>query len=341
MSEVKWDRSDGSKPPWEKNPSTDLSTYVDKAMYEAAPMEDEIKVYLLNATPDPLGSIAAACMMYEGIPVQSIGDISDRLRRKYWEQVHKTHLKAPLEFVDLHFFVEGVTRAFTHQLVRQRTAVYAQESLRFAVKDLIAARPGPSIRNNKEALKKWEQQMKETWERYNWLIANGTPAEDARGILPHDTLTRVHFKTNLRNLLEHAGNRLCTQAQFEWRIVFLGIVDAINKCGGGYVGNIYRTPMDIGSIEFEHGLAVHKEGENFGKPAGSTVTEVEVYDASWQWEHIAQSGVFKPICFQLGHCPFTADFDRGCTIRSRVEEGKFDEIQPNEYMADPRAAWVS
>jgi hypothetical protein len=61
---------------------------------------------------------------------------------------------------------------------------------------------------------------------------------------------------------------------------------------------------------------------------------------NWQWKLIASSGVFKPVCFQLGHCPFNADFDRGCTIRPRVEAGQFDEIKPEEYMADPTAGWV-
>jgi hypothetical protein len=49
------------------------------------------------------------------------------------------------------------------------------------------------------------------------------------------------------------------------------------------------------------------------------------------------SAVFKRICYSLGKCPFMAVFDRQCTIRSRVNEGKFDEIDPREWMADPTA----
>jgi flavin-dependent thymidylate synthase len=258
-----------------------------------------IKVHLVSATPDPLGAIAAACRMYEGKPTYDLDDVTDDERRNAWQQVQDTHLKAPLEFVDLHFFIEGVTRAFTHQMVRQRTAVYAQESLRFAVKEDIAARPGPIVSQDRKLLECWTGAMEDVWERYQWMIANGVPAEEARGLLPHDTLTRLNYKTNLRNLLEHAGNRLCTQAQFEWRMVFLGIVHAINSYEG------YGTKWN-----------------------------------EWQWELISESGVFKPVCFQVGHCPFNASFDRGCTIKPRVEAGKFDEIKPEEYMADPTAGWV-
>ena len=42
---------------------------------------------------------------------------------------------APLEWIQVALLIEGVTRAFTHQMVRQRTATFVQESLRFAVKD--------------------------------------------------------------------------------------------------------------------------------------------------------------------------------------------------------------
>jgi flavin-dependent thymidylate synthase len=275
--------------------SKELSTYVDKAMYEAAPMNDEIKVSLVSATPDPLGAIAAMCRMYEGKPTPNLNEVSDLERHNAWKQVNETHLKAPLEAVDLHFFIEGVTRSFTHQMVRQRTAVFAQESMRFAVKDKIAARPGPMISQRRDAYKVWEETVEMIWNQYNWMIATGIPAEEARGLLPHDTLTRLNFKTNLRNLVDHAGNRLCTQAQFEWRVVFIGIVKAL------MVNDIW-SPTDS--------------------------------------EAIAGSGLFKPVCFQVGHCPFNADFDRGCTIKGRVEEGKFDEIKPEEYMADPTAGWV-
>lgn len=291
--------------------SAEVSKFVDKAMYEAAPMEGRaIKVSLISATPDPLGAIAAACRMYEGKPTYNLGEIDDDERVAAWEQVNSTHLKAPLEFVDLHFFIEGVTRAFTHQMVRQRTAVFAQESMRFAVKSDIAARPGPVIAGDKKKLAMWEAQMQDTWERYNHMIANGVPAEEARGILPHDTLTRLNYKTNLRNLLDHAGNRLCTQAQFEWRVVFIGIVKEIAE------HQLHVATFDVDTQE-----------------AGALGT-------NWQWGLIASSGVFKPVCFQLGHCPFNASFDRGCTIKPRVERGEFDEIKPEEYMSDPTAGWV-
>jgi flavin-dependent thymidylate synthase len=290
--------------------SQEIQKWADKAMFEAEPIvhkEGETvhpRVYLIEATVDPLGSIAAACKMYKGEVVRDKADIGNKERHEFWNEVGKTHLKAPLEFVDLHFMLEGVTRAFTHQLVRQRTAVYAQESLRFAVKENMAEEVAlpPSISPGTQKYQEWVDAINSIQDAYDYLISVGVPAEDARGLLPHATTTRVHYKTNLRNLLEHAGNRLCTQAQFEWRFVFHEIVRVLRERN-----EVYR----LGSSEAD------QDG--------------------WQWNTIC-NGSFRPVCYQLGHCPFTAVFDRQCVIRSRVQAGEFDKINPAEWLMDPSAA---
>jgi flavin-dependent thymidylate synthase len=289
----------------DRKPGTEVTHYADRAMFEAEDFADTMpKVYLLSATPDPLGSVAAMSMMYEGKVVRDLADVTDEQRRHYWEESFKTHLKAPWESIDLHFLVEGVTRAFTHQMVRQRTAVFAQESMRFAVKEKIAARPGPLLGQDEMMKEVWDDTMESVWAAYQHMIANGIPAEEARGILPHDTLTRLHYKTNLRNLADHLGNRLCTQAQFEWRLVASQLRGAIRDYG-------YRM-----------------------------MTGMTAADAGWQFELIAQSEIFQPVCYAMGRCPFNADFDRGCTIRERVDAGQFELIRVEEWLADPKAGWV-
>jgi flavin-dependent thymidylate synthase len=240
--------------------------------------------------------------MYEGRVIRSLDDLSVEDRWRYWEQVQKTHLKAPLEAIDLHFMIENVTRAFTHQMVRQRTAVYAQESLRFAVKEDIAARSGPLIADNPDTMAVWGAATKMLWEAYKNLIANGIPAEEARGLLPHDTLTRLNYKTNLRNLADHLGNRLCTQAQFEWRMVAAQIKQAL--------------------IEYEPPYPDYQEKHR------------------WQFEMIGNSEMFRPVCFAMGRCPFQADFDRGCTIRQRMDRGQAHLVRTEEWLADPTAGFV-
>jgi flavin-dependent thymidylate synthase len=292
-----------------------LVKYVDKAMFDAEAFDREAierpKVYLLSATPDPLGAIAAFAMMYEGRVVRDLGEITDDERRSYWDDCFKTALQTPLEAFDLHFMVEGLTRASWDQMTRQRTATFAGESLRFAVKEPLtdAVRPGPLVKGDPGREQIWAEAVESIESAYNRLIAAGVPAEDARGLLPLNVLVRGHWKTNFRNFYAEVGKRLCTQAQWEWRMIHAEVRNAI----AGYEAPDYLAPVASGNRR---------------------------WNRNWQFEFIANSDVFKPICFQKGACMFKAKADRGCTIRERVEAGSFDLIKPEEWLLDPTAAWV-
>ena len=288
--------------------SKEMLRWADAAMYESQPMlveEDtglvKPRVFLINATPDPLGTLAVDMRMYRGDPVYSLKEITNEERHWAWEELSKTHLNTPLEGVHLKFMIEAVTRSFTHQMVRQRVgAYYVQESLRFAVKRGLAdevAIPPSIVDGDESAQMIWETVIKHIEAAYESLVNAGIPAEDARGILPHCTTTRIIYNTNLRALFEHAGNRLCTQAQFEWRAVFLEMMKAIRE---------YGTP--------------HLRED-------------------WQWKMIATPTryTFTPICYRLGRCAFMSMLDRGCTIRERVNAGEWDKIELDEWMASPTA----
>jgi flavin-dependent thymidylate synthase len=292
--------------------SSEIQKWADQAMFRSESMvEAKPKVYLLDMTQDPLGEIAACAKMYKGEVVTNRSQVTDEERLSYFADGHKTVLGAPFEAVNFHFLFEGVTRAFTHQLVRQRTATYFQESMRFAVvEDSFATRVGlpPSLdktlpdKEFEEAMlsmgvdpetnssreqrwrNRWDAAMRVVEEAYVQNVNDGQPAEDARGMMPTNILTRVHYITNYRNLMQHAGNRLCTQAQFEWRYVFNEIVNAIKNArvylpGAGEAGGF---SMDV-----------------------------------YMREQLAQG--FAPVCYQTGKCGFKASFDRACTIRSRVD----------------------
>lgn len=277
-----------------------VQKWADSAMFSAEPIDatDGPRVHLLWMTPDPLAAIAAACKMYKGEVVRDLSEVTDEERVEYLEQVQKTKLQAPFEFVKFHFMIEGVTRAFTHQMVRQRTAVYAQESLRFAVKEDMPVGLPPSLAGTEGGRVTWEdrdytdaERQREHWDNavqvvgreYAKLVEMGMPAEDARGLLPHNTLTRLHYSTDLRSLLDHAGNRLCTQAQFEWRLVFARIAESIRN-----MDTHDQDPLVCN---------------------GS--------DSAYMTEKLSE--IFRPVCYQTGKCEFKANFDRKCSIRERVD----------------------
>ena len=285
----------------------------DAAQYEREPIPEEqrgqIRVRLLNATPDPLGSIAALIEQYKGHVIRNLSEVTDDQRRAAIDEMTKTVLNGPLEAAQFHFQIEGVTRSITHQMVRSRASFFAQESLRFAVPEgdwseeipLPPSLAGAQKEREKflesfvmlrpdapplvQMLDEWEDVMLILQQKYQRLIELGMPAEEARGILPHDMPTRIHWVLDLRTLLAEAGKRTCTQAQFPWRMIFAGVANELRH---------YRAWT----------------GSNSTNPA-------EWFDDGWQFRLIADK--IRPVCYQTGSCGFMAKFDRSCSIRERVD----------------------
>lgn len=318
-----------------------VQKWADVAMWSAPKHEDPQtpKVTVTMAPEDPLGIMAMINGMYVGKVYRSPAEVSDDERRQAWDDFAKSRLsEAPAEWFQLSILFENVSRAFTHQLVRTRMATYAQESMRFAVKEDVhdAVKLPPSLAGTKpfhewvddcmEAGVPAERQnaSQEQWWRNNWdaaldavaecyqkLVNSGMPAEDARGLLPTNILTRVHDRIDIKTLRNMAGMRLCTQAQFEWRGVFGALVQALRE----------YLP--------------------------------EEHPNRWQYELIAQS--FRPVCFAAGRCPMKAKADRHCAIRDQVDqmeergipsaiweaESMPNRIRPEQWLADPTAARVA
>lgn len=340
--------------------TNEVQVWADEAMFRAQRIDRKAgpRVFLLSANHDPLGSIAAAAKAYKGEFVGSLSEVTDDERRYYLTEVQKSVLAMPLESVNFHFRITGVTRGFTHQMVRQRTAAYSQESTRFAVKEDVPVGDPPSILkampqeeriaelkkrmppmttdselssldlSGRSKTEQWRDIWDDTVEyvsmAYNAMVNSGMPAEDARGILPTNLLTQINYITDLRGLKEHAGLRLCTQAQFEWRQVWAQIIQALRDYGKA---QNYCVKLPSGGTDYP----------------------------SSQWQFNALADIFRPICYYRGSCQFQADFDRKCSIRDRVERNaaigrpstEWDQpgsngapmpIFPAEWLLDPSAA---
>jgi len=127
-------------------------------------------------------------------------------------------IKSPFEFVDYIFEISGVSKNFTHQLVRTRTGAYQQETSRaLDMSDCETITPeGLEGR----ALELFLDGVADANCNYANLIAAGAQLQDARAILPSNMATKIQAKFNLRTLSETAKNRLCTRTAGEYQNVF-------------------------------------------------------------------------------------------------------------------------
>lgn len=278
--------------------SQEIERWGDKQQYWREPIpakgRRKISVSLINATPDPLGGLVVLNGIYKGEVIRSLSDprVTDEARRQALDDLARTVLSGPMESIQFHFLIEGLTRSITHQMVRSRFSFFAQESLRFAVPegDWVEEVPLPpylaSRKDDDPARLVWDEAISNLAVAYQRLVSNGMPAEEARELLPHAMPTRIHWVMDLRTLLLEAGKRTCTQAQFPWRIIFAEIAKAL-RAHANY-------------------------------PTAGIMDDHQWAGQAWQFELIADK--IRPVCYQQGKCTFMAQFDRGCTIRERVNE---------------------
>lgn len=149
--------------------------------------------------------------------------------RKFEELKHALNtIQSSFEFIDYIFTIEGVTRAFTHQLVRHRIGTsFAQQAQRVVDMSDFDYYTGPSIREQFDRMLTYRHHMSKTNHNYHTLLEQGADTQDARGVLPTNILTNIVFKANLRTLHDMALRRLCVKAQGEFQEVFRDMRDAV------------------------------------------------------------------------------------------------------------------
>ena len=124
------------------------------------------------------------------------------------------------EFVDYVFLITGVSRAFTHQIVRHRIASFAQQAQRVVdVSDGFEFISTGKCKEDAGISTLYQSGMGDIRECYSRMVELGANVQDARGILPTNISTNILAKFNLRALSGVMNERLCFKAQGEFQEV--------------------------------------------------------------------------------------------------------------------------
>ena len=150
--------------------------------------------------------------------MDNINMMSDDEKKAHLDYMVNT-IKSSWEFFDITFLIEGVSRAFTHQFVRNRQGSYAQQTMRILNMEGFKYITGPSILADEAIKHEYDAAMKAIDDAYTKLITMGAKEEDARGILPTNICTNIMVKHNLRSLSDMMASRESERTQNEYRDV--------------------------------------------------------------------------------------------------------------------------
>ncbi len=188
-----------------------------------------MKVRLITYTPDPERVVAMAAKSCHTVETPDMEEMSDEEIKAIIRITRDAGHHSVLEHASFTFAIDNVSRALTHQLVRHRLASYSQQSQRYVnLKPLEYVVP-PTVKNNDEALRKYEEIMKYLEEQYEELVDMGIPLEDARYILPNATHTNIVVTMNARELINFFTLRTCMKAQWEIRAMAYIMLAQVRK----------------------------------------------------------------------------------------------------------------
>jgi thymidylate synthase (FAD) len=197
-----------------------------------------LQVKLLRYTDDPERTIAAAARIsYTTKPVPELLKTMEQEKiAAFLTQLLSAGHVSPFEHASFTFFIDGISRVTSHQLVRHRVASYTQQSQRYVFHKGLEYVTPPSI-SSKPALKqKFDYFLSQAHDLYKQMVAEGISVEDARYVLPNAIITRLVMTMNARELMHSSSLRLCLKAQWEIVELFEKIKEEVKKVSP-FLGN--------------------------------------------------------------------------------------------------------
>ncbi|MGB4645416.1 MAG: FAD-dependent thymidylate synthase [Dictyoglomaceae bacterium] len=187
-----------------------------------------MKVKLIAYTPEPEKVCALAmrlCHSQYGIEELEIALTLEEISRLLNRAKVLQHFSI-FEHVSFTFYIEGVSRVTTHQLVRHRIASYSQQSQRYvrAREEFVAPE---TILKDKDREKIYREALEKVFSAYEDLVRLGVPKEDARYLLPQAVESKIIVTMNARELLHFFTLRTCNSAQWEIRGLAWSMLDLV------------------------------------------------------------------------------------------------------------------
>lgn len=187
---------------------------------------------------------------------------------EYIKRLLKMGHGSVLEHAVFNFIITGVSRSFTHELVRHRAGFsYSQLSQRYVDESQASFVMPDYIKHDARLRKVWYQAISQAREGYRSLASllrsklaavepNSTRArkianQTARSVLPNATETKIFVTANARALRHFIELRASRHADVEIRKVANKLLDILQSEAPLIFGDYERLPLDDGTFEVE------------------------------------------------------------------------------------------
>ncbi|MBY9001192.1 MAG: FAD-dependent thymidylate synthase [Candidatus Heimdallarchaeota archaeon] len=126
------------------------------------------------------------------------------------------------------FYISGISRVTSHQLIRKRLASFSQQSQRYVSAENFEYIIPEDIKQSPFA-EKYKDIVNQSHELYQEMVSTDITKEDARYILPNATSTQLIASMNGHALIDLLVRRICLRSQWEIRELAELMLDEVTK----------------------------------------------------------------------------------------------------------------
>lgn len=223
-------------------------------MEKIKPATPTVKLVAYTQTPNQEGPevvvALAAKLCYSKVGVNEMMEkMTPESTQKFIHHLISLGHESPFEHASFTFYIEGISRACSHQLVRHRIASYSQQSQRYVdLSDTFRYIIPEEIKGNEKAIQLYEKSILEDVNHYKEIYGalyegytkdliepskdtlnklKKKALENARFALPNACETKIMVTMNARSLFHFFEERLCMRAQEEIRKVASQMLDSV------------------------------------------------------------------------------------------------------------------
>ena len=167
-----------------------------------------------------------------------------------------------LEHATVTFYITGISRSCTHELIRHRHFSYSQLSQRFVPEEDALVVPPPAIEDDPELVEVFTAAADQSREAYrtlltaleekfatepNALLRRKQARQAARAVLPNATETRIVVTGNLRSWRHFIGMRATEYADVEIRQLAISCLRQLQNIAPTVFGDFEISVLSDGS----------------------------------------------------------------------------------------------
>lgn len=195
--------------------------------------EVKMSVELLASTPEPEKLIERAGRICYA------SECKEETRDQFIKSRIKQGHESIIEHASASFYINNISRACSHQLVRHRLASFSQQSQRYVNESDFDYIIPPSMEDDERVKIYFKDCMDYRQRDYKIFQDCNIKPEDARFILPNACATRLIMTANFREWRHFLKMRLDSHAQWEIRKLAELILDELYRISPAVFIDIY------------------------------------------------------------------------------------------------------